>query len=149
MQNAKDHDLNLTQSPAANAHNAPNNASTGSPHVNNDAVEIIREPMGRCPTLHPTKPRANINCGRCHVTPGDEREHHHDTPTEHQGSRQVMICRTGEPMPDMDRAGCPRSRWVSTATSPRVACLLAAPKRPACEGKEWRPREDSNLRPPV
>src|SRR5580704_3412594 len=49
MQNAKDHDLYLTQSPATNALNAPNNASTGSPHVNNDAIEIVREPKRRYP----------------------------------------------------------------------------------------------------
>jgi hypothetical protein len=70
MQNAKDHDLYLTQSPVANAHNAPNNASTGSPHVNNDAIEIVREPMRRYPRLLPPKPHAKINFGHCHVTSG-------------------------------------------------------------------------------
>jgi hypothetical protein len=49
MQNAKDHDLYLAQSPEANAHNAPNNASAGRPHVNNDAMEIVREPKRRLP----------------------------------------------------------------------------------------------------
>ena len=75
MQNAQGHDLYLAQSPETNAHNAPNNTSTGSPHVNNDAIEIVREPKRRYPRLHPPKPHANINVGHCHVTSGDEREH--------------------------------------------------------------------------
>ena len=112
MQNAKDHDLYLTQSPVTNAHNAPNNASTGSPHVNSDAIEIVREPKRRYPRLHPPKPHANINLGHCRVTSWDKRAHHHDTPTEHQGSRHHH--------------------------KPRVAGLFADTKCPACLGKEWR-----------
>ncbi len=68
MQNAKDHDLYLAHSPETNAHNAPSNASTGSPHVNNDAMEIVEKPKRRYPAGI-TKPQTNINVGHCPVTP--------------------------------------------------------------------------------